>query len=130
MIQYPAIKHVHAHQPDAAGISRVYSRTPRLPLSNRPTVILSCSKDGPKEQSPPHSTHFQRVSFEINKSRGKFSFYWWFFLIFDPLEFFIPRRRTIFSGSLWDPNLISFCFISYPKRSFLDFNLQAVSAHF
>ena len=47
----------------------MYSSTPKLPLTNRPTVILSCSKDGPKEQSPPHSTHFQRVSFEINKFR-------------------------------------------------------------
>ena len=43
---------------------------------------------------------------------------------------FILRRWTIFSGPLWGPNLISFYLISWGKTSFLDFNLQTVSAHF
>ena len=46
------------------------------------------------------------------------------------LAAFIPRRWTIFSGSLWSPNLIPFCFICCPRKSFYHFSLLAVSAHF
>ena len=44
--------------------------------------------------------------------------------------FYPPWRDHPLGGPVWGPNLISFCFISGPRRSFFHLNLQAVSAHF
>ena len=41
-----------------------------------------------------------------------------------------PWRDHPLGDPVWGPNLISFCFISDPRRSFFHLNLQAVSAHF
>ena len=41
-----------------------------------------------------------------------------------------PGGGSYWNASLWGPIWVSFFFISYPKWSFLTFNLQAVSAHF
>ena len=55
---------IHVHQ-TLAGISRVYSRTPKLPLTNS-HQLSSCHAPKTDQKSKVPLPHYQRVSFERN----------------------------------------------------------------
>ena len=58
-----------------------------------------------------------------------FLFILWFFFLLQK-KGFIPRRGSYWNAPLWGPIWVSFSFISNPKKFFLTFNLQPVSANF